>query len=103
MSRRLRQPPSGVPDFSLVPGPIGPCCRSFRPRYIVRFPIRDAARPAALAGLAGTTVVQMVGSAVPSVTGIEAGAVSEWLREHDPAATPPFQFELIAGGHSNLT
>ena len=37
------------------------------------------------------------------MTGIEAGAVSEWLREHDPAATPPFRFELIAGGHSNLT
>ena len=45
----------------------------------------------------------MVGSAIPSVTGIDADAVSAWLRAHDPAAQPPFQFELIAGGHSNLT
>jgi aminoglycoside phosphotransferase (APT) family kinase protein len=45
----------------------------------------------------------MVGSTSPSVTGIEAAPVSEWLRAHDPEATPPFRFELIAGGHSNLT
>ena len=42
-------------------------------------------------------------SKVPSVTGINAEAVTAWLREHDPASTPPFRFELIAGGHSNLT
>ena len=45
----------------------------------------------------------MVGSKVPSVTGINAEAVSAWLREHEPASKPPFHFELIAGGHSNLT
>ena len=45
----------------------------------------------------------MVGSTVPSVTGIDADAVTAWLREHDPASNPPFHFELIAGGHSNLT
>jgi aminoglycoside phosphotransferase (APT) family kinase protein len=45
----------------------------------------------------------MVGSTVPSVTGIDAGPVSEWLREHDDASKPPYRFELIAGGHSNLT
>ena len=45
----------------------------------------------------------MVGSTVPSVTGIDAEAVTAWLREHDPGAKPPFRFELIAGGHSNLT
>ena len=45
----------------------------------------------------------MVGSKVPSVTGIDADAVTVWLRDHDPAAAPPFHFELIAGGHSNLT
>ena len=42
-------------------------------------------------------------SKIPSVTGINAEAVTAWLREHDPASTPPFRFELIAGGHSNLT
>ena len=45
----------------------------------------------------------MVGSTVPSVTGIDADAVTAWLRDHDPTARPPFRFELIAGGHSNLT
>jgi aminoglycoside phosphotransferase (APT) family kinase protein len=45
----------------------------------------------------------MVGSTNQSVTGIDADPVSEWLCAHDPSAKPPFRFELIAGGHSNLT
>ncbi len=49
--------------------------------------MRDAARP-------------VVGSAVE---GIEAGAVSEWMSAHVDGAEPPFRFELIAGGRSNLT
>ncbi len=29
--------------------------------------------------------------------------VSDWLAANLPAATPPFRFTLVAGGHSNLT
>jgi aminoglycoside phosphotransferase (APT) family kinase protein len=35
--------------------------------------------------------------------GIDLPAVSDWLAGHIAGATPPFTFELIAGGHSNLT
>jgi aminoglycoside phosphotransferase (APT) family kinase protein len=35
--------------------------------------------------------------------GIDADAVTEWLRGRVEALTPPLRFELIAGGHSNLT
>ena len=38
-----------------------------------------------------------------SVRGIHAGPVSEWLAAHIDGATPPFEFEIIVGGHSNLT
>lgn len=38
-----------------------------------------------------------------AVKGIEREAVSAWLAEHVPGATPPFEFSLITGGHSNLT
>jgi len=37
------------------------------------------------------------------VRGIDVGAVTEWFREHVEGAKPPLEFELIAGGHSNLT
>ena len=37
-----------------------------------------------------------------SVTGIEGTRVSDWLREN-VGGVAPFRFELIAGGHSNLT
>lgn len=41
----------------------------------------------------------------PSETppGIDVPSVSAWLHRHIDGATPPFQFELIAGGRSNLT
>jgi aminoglycoside phosphotransferase (APT) family kinase protein len=39
--------------------------------------------------------------AVPG--GIHPENVSGFLREHLPASTPPFAFELISGGRSNLT
>jgi len=35
--------------------------------------------------------------------GIDAEGVTEWFARHVPLATPPLRFELIAGGHSNLT
>jgi aminoglycoside phosphotransferase (APT) family kinase protein len=35
--------------------------------------------------------------------GIEAGPVTEWLVANVPGLRPPFEFALIAGGHSNLT
>jgi len=37
------------------------------------------------------------------VTGIDARRVSAWLAANVLGATPPFHFELIAGGRSNLT
>jgi aminoglycoside phosphotransferase (APT) family kinase protein len=38
-----------------------------------------------------------------AVTGIDVPRVSAWLSEHVEGATAPFDFELIAGGRSNLT
>jgi len=35
--------------------------------------------------------------------GIDADKVSAWLADHVQGPEPPFTFELIAGGHSNLT
>ena len=35
--------------------------------------------------------------------GIDHDRVSAWLRDHVDGATPPFRFELITGGRSNLT
>ena len=37
------------------------------------------------------------------VQGIEQEAVEAWYREHVPGTELPLSFELIAGGHSNLT
>jgi aminoglycoside phosphotransferase (APT) family kinase protein len=39
----------------------------------------------------------------PRVEGIDAGPVTEWFVAHAPTVQPPLQFELITGGHSNLT
>jgi aminoglycoside phosphotransferase (APT) family kinase protein len=35
--------------------------------------------------------------------GIEADAVSAWLEDNVAGATGPFSFQVVAGGHSNLT
>jgi aminoglycoside phosphotransferase (APT) family kinase protein len=35
--------------------------------------------------------------------GIDADGVTEWFRVHAPSSQPPLTFDLIAGGHSNLT
>ncbi len=37
------------------------------------------------------------------VEGIDRGRVTEWMASAIPQAKPPFTFELIAGGRSNLT
>ncbi len=37
------------------------------------------------------------------VPGIDATSVTAWLAEHVDGARAPFRFEIIAGGHSNLT
>ncbi len=37
------------------------------------------------------------------IRGIQQARVGEWLSKHVPGAVAPFRFELIAGGHSNLT
>ena len=36
-------------------------------------------------------------------TGIDVAGVTAWFGEHVPAAVPPLQFDLVAGGRSNLT
>jgi aminoglycoside phosphotransferase (APT) family kinase protein len=35
--------------------------------------------------------------------GIDAARVTTWFEEHAPMVEPPLSFQLIAGGHSNLT
>ncbi len=37
------------------------------------------------------------------VQGIDRESVTAWYQEHVPGTTPPLEFDLIAGGHSNLT
>jgi len=37
------------------------------------------------------------------VPGVDVALVSAWLADHVEGARPPFDFEVIAGGHSNLT
>lgn len=43
---------------------------------------------------------QSTGQDVP---GIDIAAVRQWMETHVDGATGPFTFEVIAGGHSNLT
>jgi len=37
------------------------------------------------------------------VEGIDADGVTGWFTDHAPEVDPPLHFDLIAGGHSNLT
>jgi aminoglycoside phosphotransferase (APT) family kinase protein len=37
------------------------------------------------------------------VPGIHVATVTEWMKSHVPGAHGPFEFDVIAGGHSNLT
>jgi aminoglycoside phosphotransferase (APT) family kinase protein len=39
----------------------------------------------------------------PTVEGIDPAGVTDWFVDHAAAVTPPLHFELITGGHSNLT
>ncbi len=48
------------------------------------------------------TVSTAVSDAGDPVAGIDPGPVTDWLAERATVA-PPLQFELITGGHSNLT
>ncbi|CAN5778660.1 MAG: phosphotransferase family protein [Ilumatobacteraceae bacterium] len=41
--------------------------------------------------------------ALAAVPGIDVDRVSAWLTEHVAGASGPFRFQVIAGGHSNLT
>lgn len=41
--------------------------------------------------------------AEPEPAGIALASVSRWLVEHMPRLRPPFRFELVPGGRSNLT
>jgi len=49
------------------------------------------------------TVTDTDTAAMSTPTGINGPNVTAWLMDHAQGATPPFTFELIAGGHSNLT
>jgi aminoglycoside phosphotransferase (APT) family kinase protein len=42
-------------------------------------------------------------NAAVEVKGIHRNRVTEWFAAHIGGVTPPLEFELIAGGHSNLT
>ena len=42
-------------------------------------------------------------SAAPAVEGIDVDAVTSWFEKNAVAVDPPLEFELIAGGRSNLT
>ena len=54
-----------------------------------RAPVRlAAARAATVAACSGASTIERVGA---------------WLAQHVAGSVPPFAFELIAGGHSNLT
>ena len=44
----------------------------------------------------------MTGS-LREIPGLDVGRASAWLETNVSAATGPFEFDLIAGGHSNLT
>src|SRR3954469_12410530 len=68
-----------------------------RPRYR-RGPRRVGGR--CPSGRGGGAVGRVI--AEEDVAGIDTGNVTAWLVEH-VGATAPFRFEIIAGGHSNLT
>jgi aminoglycoside phosphotransferase (APT) family kinase protein len=45
----------------------------------------------------------MTGGPTDDVPGLDVGLASAWLETHVRGAAGPFEFDLIAGGHSNLT
>lgn len=38
-----------------------------------------------------------------AIPGVDPDALDAWFGEHIPGAQPPLEFEVIAGGHSNIT
>ena len=38
-----------------------------------------------------------------TIEGVDVTRVTGWFEEHVPSVKPPLAFDLIAGGHSNLT
>ncbi len=50
-----------------------------------------------------TTIATADDPGAEPVRGIKAGPVSTWLEGHIDGASGPFTFELITGGHSNIT
>lgn len=50
-----------------------------------------------------TTFGKRTGMSSPEIRGIDAPAVTGWLAEHVDGVEPPFTFDLIAAGGSNLT
>jgi aminoglycoside phosphotransferase (APT) family kinase protein len=45
----------------------------------------------------------MTGHDTHDIAGIDVEPVTRWLEANVPGATAPFSFDVIAGGHSNLT
>ena len=73
--------------------------------HAATLPSARGARPGrAQAGGRGTPLVpSRAVIAEEDVAGIDAGNVTAWLVEHVAGAVAPFRFDIIAGGHSNLT
>src|SRR6478735_10140021 len=59
--------------------------------------------PSARPGLRGEPAHYGVGVHVDGPEGIDSERVGKWLVDNVDGAEPPFTYDLIAGGHSNLT
>ena len=66
-----------------------------------RYRALGAARPTSGARYRAPVAEETVEDAVPE--GIAVEPVTTWFADHVPGAVPPLSFDLIAGGHSNLT
>ena len=68
---------------------------SQRAYFLVAVPRRTA--------VATSVSVVINGETTAEFAGIDQPAVTAWMGDHIDGLQPPLQFELIAGGHSNLT
>jgi aminoglycoside phosphotransferase (APT) family kinase protein len=50
-----------------------------------------------------TSAAEQAARTPEAPSGIDPVGVERWFAEQVPSATPPLRYELIAGGHSNLT
>jgi len=64
---------------------------------------RVVAGSAGRLGRSERTSTPMGASVAADVEGIDRAGVTGWFEQHVPAASAPLEFDLIAGGHSNLT